>query len=81
MSFAEICDVAYLLQVQAIERETLAIQSQAPFVEEGVRLPTVAEAIAEFDAALAEELDDEPVLPEDAEMAELYGLLSVRGRG
>lgn len=74
--------MSYLLQIRAIEREALAIQAQAPFVEQGSRLPTVAEAIAEFDAWLAGDLpDDRPPAAADLELAELHEAMGVRGRG
>jgi hypothetical protein len=73
--------VSYLLQVRAIEREALAIQAQAPFVDEGVQLPTVAEALAEFDAWLiSPPPDDRSVAPEDIERAEQYEAMGVRRR-
>jgi hypothetical protein len=74
--------VSYLLQIRAIEREVLAIQAQAPFLEEGSKLPTVAEAIAEFDAWLSEDAPEErPLTGADMERAELYEAMGVRGRG
>jgi hypothetical protein len=74
--------VSYLLQVRSIEREALALQAQAPFMEEGSKLPTVGEALEEFDEWLTSDPDgDGPSTPADAEMAELHALLVGERRG
>ena len=72
--------MSYLLQVRAREREALAIQGQAPFLEEGAHLPTVAEVIAEFDEWLLSETERD-VSPENAEKRQLDAAMLVRRRG
>jgi hypothetical protein len=77
-----VCDVSYLLQIRAIEREALALQVLAPHLEQGAQLPSPAEAIAEFDAWLTEEPPEErPLTGADMERAELYEAMGVRRRG
>jgi hypothetical protein len=56
LTLAEVCDVSYLLQVRALEREAMALQARAAFAEEGVHVPSVAEVVADFDAWLAEDV-------------------------
>jgi hypothetical protein len=56
-----VCDVSYLLQVRAREREALALRSQA--LQMDVDPPSVAEVIAEFDDWLVS--DVEPAKTED----------------
>ena len=73
--------MSYLLQVRSIEREALALQAQAPFMEEGSKLPSVADALAEFDAWLIEGDGDQPATPANSETIELHDLLVGRKRG
>jgi hypothetical protein len=74
--------VSYLLQIRALEREALAMQSQAPFVTEGSHLPSVAEVIAEFDGWLsADPMEDQPPTSVDMEMQQLHRAMGLRGRG
>jgi hypothetical protein len=72
--------VSYLLQMRAREREALAFQAQAPFLDEGSHLPTVAEVIAEFDEWLVSEIEQD-VSPQDAEKRQLDAAMLVRRRG
>jgi len=72
--------VSYLLQIRAREREALAIQAQAPFLEEGSRLPTVGDVIAEFDEWLISD-EEQDVSPADAERRQLDAAMLVRRQG
>jgi hypothetical protein len=72
--------VSYLLQIRAIEREVLAASVQAPFLEEGSSLPSVAEVIAEFDGWLtSEDPAGQPVAGLDVHMQQQYRAMGVRG--
>lgn len=71
--------MSYLLQVRAIERDALALLTQAPFLEG--RPPTVAEAVAEFDAWLNSESVDHQETPRDRTQWDLDVAMGVRGRG
>lgn len=82
MSFAEICDVSYMLQVRSLEREVLALQARAAFAEEGTHVPSVAEVIADFDRWLTEDaVMSQPLTTADIEREQLFELLGVGGRG
>lgn len=72
--------MSYLLQMRAREREALAIQAQAPFLDEGSHLSTVAEVIDEFDEWLVSEIEQD-VSPENAEKRQLDAAMLVRRRG
>jgi hypothetical protein len=49
LTLAEMCDLAYVIQVEAIERLALAQISLAPHMEGGGNIPTPDAAVAEFD--------------------------------
>lgn len=71
--------MSYLLQARAREREALALQAQAPFID-GTP-PTVAEVLAEFDAWLISvPTEDEPVSPQDQAQRDLDEAMGVRRR-
>jgi hypothetical protein len=53
---AEICAVAYVLQLREIEREVIAAQALAVHVPD-MELPTIWAARAEFDALLTAPID------------------------
>jgi hypothetical protein len=73
--------VSYLLQIRAIEREVLAAAVQAPFLEEGSSLPSVAAVIAEFDEWLISEAPAEQSMAGlDVHMQQQYRAMGVRGR-
>ena len=74
--------MSYMLQVQALEREALALQARAAFAEEGTQVPSVAEVIADFDRWLTEDAESpEPLTVADIEREQLFELLGVGGRG
>jgi hypothetical protein len=66
-----VCDLAYVIQAERIERTVLAQTALAPYVEKGHTLPTVESARREFDAWLSapvKRTDDQ------TEFRELMGL-------
>lgn len=71
--------MSYLLQVRAIERDALALLAQSPFLEG--HPPSVAEAIAEFDAWLNSEPVDHQETPRDRAQWDLDVAMGVRRRG
>lgn len=75
------CDAAYLCQVEALERATLAQVALLPHLEDAARkdIKTVEQARDEFDEWLASEPEQWLMTPEDAETAALYRLLGVGG--
>lgn len=79
LTLAEVCDVSYLLQAGAREREALALQAQAPFIDGDV--PSVAQVLAEFDAWLVSSPEDvEPETPQDRAQRDLDEAMGVRRR-
>jgi hypothetical protein len=66
-----VCDLAYTMQVEAIEREALAQLALAPHLQEGAQLSTPQQAIAEFDQWLTEEPQADMTNPADVELAQL----------
>jgi hypothetical protein len=75
-----VCDVSYLLQTRALEREALALWAQAPFMEGDP--PSVAAVIAEFDTWLESgPSQPEIVEPKDRAQRDLDEAMGiVRGR-
>lgn len=69
------CDLAYLIQVEQIERVALAEMTLAPHVKEGTQLSTPEGAVAEFDAWLMAEPESEFGDPADMDLVNL-----IRGR-
>jgi hypothetical protein len=65
--------VAYVMQVEALERRALALQALAPYADDPV--PSTEEAVAEFDEWLARE----PVVATPGGMDELKALITVGG--
>jgi hypothetical protein len=47
-----VCDLAYVVQVEQIERRALAEMQLAPHVEDSSKIATPEVAVAEFDAWL-----------------------------
>lgn len=71
--------MSYLLQARAREREALALQAQAPFIEGDP--PSVAEVLAEFDAWLVSVPSEaEPATPQDQAQRDLDEAMGVRRR-
>jgi hypothetical protein len=71
-----------MLQVRSLEREALALQARAAFAEEGTRVPSVAEVVADFDRWLTDDAEmSEPLSVADIEREQLFELLGVGGRG
>lgn len=48
------CDLAYIVQAEQIERRALAEMALAPHVEDSSKIATPQVALAEFDAAVYE---------------------------
>lgn len=73
---AEVCDAAYVLQVEQIERRALAMLVNAPYAEEP--LPTVEDLVEQFH----EHLYAEPVRRAGGgtDLDDLVALLTVGGR-
>lgn len=71
------CDVAYLCQVEALERETLAQVALIPHLDEQARkqVPSVADVRAEFDGWLLSEPVEQRMTPADVEQATLHRLM------
>jgi hypothetical protein len=72
---AEVCDIAYLVQVEQIERHALAAMTTAPYAEEPI--PSAEELIEKFDEALMAV----PVPTVRGGMDELKELITVGGGG
>lgn len=76
MTLAEVCDVAYALLVERLERQVLAdrqvIASFMAAGAKGLHMPDVNESLAELDAALAAEPD--PVVSGREVLEEALGL-------
>lgn len=70
------CDLAYTVQVEQIERRSLAEMQLAPHVEDSSKIATPDVAIAEFDAWLAAPPDDLRERPEAEQ--EIMRLMGVR---
>jgi hypothetical protein len=75
-----VCDLAYLLLVEQVERQTLADRQVAAFQMvmsgEGGQLPTVAEARQQLDAALiAVPVEATAVDVEQAELRRALGVM------
>ena len=74
--------MSYLLQIRAIERQTLTLQAQAPFMENPAGVKTVAAAVAEFDEWLiSDPPEDRPVDANDLERQELHEAMGMGRRG
>jgi hypothetical protein len=75
-----VCDLAYLLLLEQVERQTLADRQVAAFqmvmLGEGGQLPTVAEARQQLDAALiAEPVEATAVDVEQVELRRALGVM------
>lgn len=71
--------MAYLIQVEQIEREVLTIRGQAAFMDAKAQLPTVEQAVDEFEAWLNSPPDMRPLTTEQIEREELTALMLNRG--
>lgn len=65
------CDLAYTMQVEQIEREAVSSMTLAPHMREGTQLTTPEQAVAEFDAWLVGRPENEFTNPADMELAQL----------
>lgn len=65
------CDLAYAIQVEGLERAALAELALAPHVKEGTKIDTPATAVAEFNEWLWAKPDDDQQRPEDMELVDL----------
>ena len=76
------CDAAYLCQVEALERASLAQVTLLPHMEEKDRktFPTVDQVRAEFDAWLISE-PEAALTGADAETELMYRFLGVGAKG
>jgi hypothetical protein len=79
LTLAEVCDVAYLIQVEQLERQALALLPSAPFLPEGKTLSSPDEVVAEFREWLMLEPDAAPTAGDPGDRA-LLELLGVGGR-
>jgi hypothetical protein len=76
-----LCDASYRCQWERLEREALAMQAQAPYVEEGTKIPSPSDVQAEFDGWLNEAPQHQSMTREELDRLELYRLLGVaKGR-
>jgi hypothetical protein len=66
-----VCDLAYMIQVEQIERGALAELVLAPHLKEGAQLTTPEQAVAEFDAWLTDQPDNDMTNPADLELTQL----------
>ena len=64
------CDLAYAIQVEGLERAALAELALAPHVKEGTKIDTPDTAVAEFDEWLWAE-PERTKRPEDMELIDL----------
>lgn len=69
------CDLAYVIQVEQLERVALAELTLAPHVKEGTQLPTPESVVAEFDEWLSKQPEAETGNPADVDLVNL-----MRGR-
>ena len=69
------CDLSYMIQVEAIERAALAEVVLAPHVKEGTQIDSPEQAVAVFDEWLWARPEHESQRPEDMELMDL-----IRGR-
>jgi hypothetical protein len=66
-----VCDVAYSIQVEALERMALAELSLAPHLPEGAQLTTPDMAVTEFEEWLLSEPAETTADPANVELANL----------
>ena len=65
------CDLAYAIQCETLERQALAQLALAPHLKEGTQIDTPETAVAEFDVWLHTKPESDNRSPAEQELAKL----------